>query len=326
MLLKILLLATSVAFLAILATNTTTTLPLRILNVFYSTLSFSPYQAPLDDCIGTLVPGGYMVKLQPGHSLKDHSAAIGTEIKPHLESMREDNKFYGLVSIFYVARDIDEELLASIRADRGVYRVACDQMSLPDFGIEVYRAPLRGCKKSVVSQDYIVRLIPGHSLKDHSKAINTDIESQLLSTRIYDQHSSIAYWARDINKEMLATIRADTGVFYVECNRGGYPVDRDIGMASTRTSSSIPYEAPLDGCKETVTPGEYAVSLYPGHSVKNHFAVIGHDIYLTSHNDLFFHGSTVYWAKDIEEDILIAIRSDPGVHSVSCDGPGPLGD
>jgi hypothetical protein len=265
-----------------------------------------------------------MVKLQPGHSLVDHSAAIGTDIEPHLNWVWDDMKILGSVSIVYGAKDIDETLLASIRADRGVYRVFCDQLSNLDYGLEPYDTPLRWCQEPIVPNEYIVRLKPDHSLGDHSKAINSDIEFHLVSTGMHDNRSSVAYWAKDIDKEMLAAIQADNGVYFVDCVRGYYPVDRDIGMASTQSSSSIPYEAPLVGCKGSLTSGQFAVSLYPGHSFDDHRTAIGHRIGHTFHNDLFLYGSTVYWTTPIGEEMLAAIRSDPGVHSISCDGLGTV--
>jgi hypothetical protein len=327
MLSKILLLTISVASLAILLTINTRTLPSQISRSLYSVIgTYLIYQAPLDDCTGPLVPEEYLVKLRPGHSLVDHSAAMGTDIKPYLDLVYDDLEVFGSAFIFYGAKDVDEKLLASIRADRGVNRVFCNQLSLPDFGLDPFETPLRWCREPIVPNEYIVRLKPDHSLREHSKAINTDIESHLVSTRVYENHYSVAYWAKDINEEMLAAIQADDGVFFVNCNRGYYPVDRDIGMGSIQSSSSVPYEAPLLGCKGSVTSGEYAVSLYPGHSLEDHLAVIGHHIGVTFHNDLFLHGSTVYWTNVIGKEMLAAIRSDPGVHSVSCDGRGTVSD
>ena len=110
-----------------------------------------------------------------------------------------------------MATDIDAKLLAAIRADCGVYRVFCDQMSLPNFGLELEpnQALLHGCEGPVVPNEYIVRLVPGHSLKEHFRVKITDIEPHVISTRIYDQHSSIAYWASNVDENMLAAIRLD---------------------------------------------------------------------------------------------------------------------
>ncbi|KAH6722734.1 hypothetical protein BKA61DRAFT_593052 [Leptodontidium sp. MPI-SDFR-AT-0119] len=80
--------------------------------------SQTPYQAPLRDPGGTgpIVPGNYGVYFFPGHSIEQHSAAIKTDITPHL--MHIFDKLW-TDHIVYSARNIDRVLLAVIRSDRG---------------------------------------------------------------------------------------------------------------------------------------------------------------------------------------------------------------
>jgi len=62
-------------------------------------------------------PRGYFVYLLPGHTLAQHSAAIGRDIQPHisrvLDSIHKDRTVY-------IGKNIDEELLDLIRMDKGV--------------------------------------------------------------------------------------------------------------------------------------------------------------------------------------------------------------
>ncbi|KAF2420031.1 hypothetical protein EJ08DRAFT_653952 [Tothia fuscella] len=95
-----------------------------------------PYQAYLDNCDGPaeLIHGEYMVKLKPGHSLRSHSKAIGTDIEKHITSHRDHNTFFDMESIFYDAQGIGTELLMRIRADPGVYLIGCNTVeNLDDF-------------------------------------------------------------------------------------------------------------------------------------------------------------------------------------------------
>jgi soluble P-type ATPase len=69
------------------------------------------------------VPGNYGVFLFPGHSIEQHSAAIKTDITPHI--MHIVNKLWA-DRVVYSVRNIDNDLLAAIRSDPGVEFVELD--------------------------------------------------------------------------------------------------------------------------------------------------------------------------------------------------------
>ena len=63
------------------------------------------------------VPGGYFVYLLPGHTLAQHSAAIGRDIQPYIFTVLD---YIHKDRTVYAGRGIDEELLDLIRMDKGV--------------------------------------------------------------------------------------------------------------------------------------------------------------------------------------------------------------
>jgi hypothetical protein len=291
--------------------------------LYHAIPAYRIFPAPLDDCSKYAIPGAFMVKLQQNHSLADHSTAVGTDITPHLQ-WEYENTIFGVHSTFYHAENVDDKMLAAIRADPGVYRVFCDQLS-PGMDLEFYTVPLRGCQHPVVPGEYVVRLRKHHSLKHHSEIIGTDIEPHLISTRVYNTVSSaVAYWAKDIDENMLSAIQADNGVLYIECNKASMPADRNIAMASLQPPPTLPYEAPLQGCNERAVSEEYGIKLYSGYSYEDHITAIGDVVgnNLVSINDLFYYNSTMYWVEGIEKQMLATIRADPGVHYVTCGRQG----
>jgi hypothetical protein len=85
-----------------------------------------------------------------------------------------------------------------------------------------------------------------------------------------------------------------------------------------------PYEAPLrslGGKPEDLVPGNYGVFLFPGHSLEQHFKAVKID--LTPHImyifDAIYKDRVVYSARNIDDGLLAAIRSDPGVEVVDYD-------
>jgi hypothetical protein len=66
------------------------------------------------------VPGGYIVRLRPNHTLAQHYTAVGRDMQPHvrgiLDQIYKDR-------IVYTASGVDEELLDLIRMDAGVEHV-----------------------------------------------------------------------------------------------------------------------------------------------------------------------------------------------------------
>jgi hypothetical protein len=70
------------------------------------------------------VPGRYLVRLKQGYTLEQHSATTGYDIKRHISG------FAGQAShpdrIVYYVNEIEPEMLAAIRADRGVISLSPD--------------------------------------------------------------------------------------------------------------------------------------------------------------------------------------------------------
>jgi hypothetical protein len=69
--------------------------------------------------------------------------------------------------------------------------------------------------EEVVAGQYGVFLFPGHSLEQHSEFIKTDLTPHIMHIFSFDKNRVI-YSARDVNDLLLAAIRSDPGVEYVE--------------------------------------------------------------------------------------------------------------
>ena len=69
---------------------------------------------------GSAWPGGYIVYLHPGHTLAQHSAAIGRDIQPFVFTVL---RLIHKTRTVYIGKNIDEELLDLIRMDKGVESV-----------------------------------------------------------------------------------------------------------------------------------------------------------------------------------------------------------
>jgi len=66
-----------------------------------------------------------MIWLFPGISLEQHWDAVGTDVHDLLQfKLFDDENGLGVV---YVVRDMDDDLLRTVRADRGVQLVECNQ-------------------------------------------------------------------------------------------------------------------------------------------------------------------------------------------------------
>jgi len=65
----------------------------------------------------------------------------------------------------------------------------------------------------------MVHLLPGHSVEAHSRAINRDLESHILS-KPYKLiwRNGMVYIGYGIDEEFLKDIRADPGVEFVACD------------------------------------------------------------------------------------------------------------
>lgn len=89
------------------------------------TTTCASYEAPLEHCDEhpeDNIPESYFVGLAPGRTLIQHSEAIGFAIEPFITDI------FPLPgpSIAYGVYNIDDEMLAAIRADKGVWYTYCN--------------------------------------------------------------------------------------------------------------------------------------------------------------------------------------------------------
>ncbi|KAF2118852.1 hypothetical protein BDV96DRAFT_643022 [Lophiotrema nucula] len=92
-------------------------------------------------------------------------------------------------------------------------------------------------------------------------------------------------------------------------------------------------KAPLRVCDDQLEEpfrlkqGAFAVFLFPGHSFEDHSRVVGTDMtpYVQYDFSEHFPGQIVYSCEDVGDDLLEAIRNDPGVEWVDCNvEPGAI--
>lgn len=110
-----------------------------------------------------------------------------------------------------------------------------------------------------------------------------------------------------------------------ESRRATIAKAKAYNLANPRNTKARPfgpqlYEAPFICCQpDVLIPQPYIVNLVQSHSITEHQATIARDlrslIWFTFTLDL----ETVFYVKNVDEELLVAIRSDPGVWLVSCD-------
>jgi hypothetical protein len=92
-----------------------------------SELAIGPqiYEAPLICSLANLIfPGMYEVTLARHHSITEHQAFIGHDLRPFIKFVHTFNKAYDEKA--YTATRVDEQLLVAIRSDPKVLLVMCD--------------------------------------------------------------------------------------------------------------------------------------------------------------------------------------------------------
>jgi hypothetical protein len=198
----------------------------------------APYQAPLTDHEPHKEHKikGYNIYLQPGHTIADHNAAIGTKIEPFLKfkpyKQRVSERIDQGEQIVYTANNVDNDLLAAIRADPGVEEVDYYHIPAPDIlelpngenasALSPYMAPLINPEpqKEYEQKAYIVYLRSGHSLANHNAATDTNIQpffkSKLETQEDKGGADRIVYTAVNIEDVHLTAIRSDPGVEKVD--------------------------------------------------------------------------------------------------------------
>jgi len=76
------------------------------------------------------IPGSYVVRLRPGHSLKRHSAVTGFDIEKHKYGSLDPSMVQG--RMIYFVKNVDSKMLAAIRGDIGVISVSPDYKWVPE--------------------------------------------------------------------------------------------------------------------------------------------------------------------------------------------------
>jgi hypothetical protein len=87
-------------------------------------------------------------------------------------------------------------------------------------------------------------------------------------------------------------------------------------------AASPPYEAPLRRNRRLYTyPGQFIVTLFPGHSLQAHSKAIGIDItpYIVRTFERNYKDRIVYACKGVDDRLLASIRADLGVEHVDCE-------
>lgn len=84
----------------------------------------------------------------------------------------------------------------------------------------ISQAPLRQCGEGVVLNTYSVFLFPGVSLEQHKLAIDrgADLDSATIFVR-HDVDMDQIYYHAKLDDDLLASVRSDTGVDFVECSQ-----------------------------------------------------------------------------------------------------------
>jgi len=88
-----------------------------------------PYQAPVHRGYGC-IPKSYFVFLKPGYPFEKHIAIVGTDKHVYFKAYELFGEPAG-INDSYSAKDVDDALLAIIRSDPGVIKIACNR----EFGI-----------------------------------------------------------------------------------------------------------------------------------------------------------------------------------------------
>jgi hypothetical protein len=83
------------------------------------------------------------------------------------------------------------------------------------FGPQLYEAPLPCIYPDlIIPQAYGVRLSRGHPINEHRAVIVNDIRP-FIRDAIETQYLELMYWAKDVDDQLLMTIRSDPKVLLV---------------------------------------------------------------------------------------------------------------
>jgi hypothetical protein len=130
------------------------------------------------------------------------------------------------------------------------------------FFTMTYEAPIQrpGKVENEVPGHFRVHLHPGHTLEQHSALIGFDIEKYKYGQLNAVYPDRIVYYAKEINTQKLAAVRADSGVEYLSPD---YKINRpDLGWeggpddkpGASRTESPKDGQQPAVSRKEITFP------------------------------------------------------------------------
>ncbi|KAF2242214.1 hypothetical protein BU26DRAFT_570901 [Trematosphaeria pertusa] len=89
-----------------------------------SPVNLAGYQAPLrNESLPEAIPEWYIIELRPGHTMEQHSEAVGTDMNKYLHVSLDR---VWVDRVVYVGANVDDELLGRVRKDPGVREVRCD--------------------------------------------------------------------------------------------------------------------------------------------------------------------------------------------------------
>lgn len=180
------------------------------------------YQAPFSNPNAWLeeppiIPDAYIIHLGPGHSTDSHSNAIKSNITPYIDRILETkNK----ATTIYIAHNISDVLLTSIRSDPGVTLIEYETLPLPPGTSKpTHQAPLQGCdapRDEIEPESYQILLAPDYPLKTHYSVIGEDIE-ELIQNKYNFHTNKWVYSVKPVGKRLLSAIRSDRNVELVVC-------------------------------------------------------------------------------------------------------------
>ena len=157
-----------------------------------------------------------------------------------------------------------------------------------------YQAPYR-THPDAIPGSYVVRLQAGHTLEAHFKFLDREPEHVSLD-------DGTAYLAL-LHSGGLSDVREDSGVDSVEDNTP------ETGLGSE-------YVAPYHKYGDDAVPGKYCVLFREGHNLEKHFAFLGRrfDLEFLEHVDCYY--------AELDDELLAAVRRDPGVELVEQQSAG----
>lgn len=237
------------------------------------------------------MPGSYIVRLRTGHTLAAHFKVLGGR-EPEHTPLENGTAYFAFLPP-------SEGGLDWVREDPGVELVEDDT---PDTGLgSTAVAPYFSFGAAGIDGEYTVYFREGHDLEKHFAHVGRRFEVEL-----WGDVDMEGYDAK-LDEELLAAIKRDPGVEQVGQNAQGEVL-----------SSGSTYTAPYFTHGADAVEREYMITFRKGHDIEKHFAHIGRRVEVL---DLGEPNGRDYSAK-LDEELLAAVRRDPGVEMVEQDSYG----